>query len=536
MPNLPVELDFEVGGHALEGLEALEHGAERLNEKMEHGHELLTELLGLGGALAGAFSLGHMIEATQEHVKEVQRLSLATHQAAGEADALLEVFEAGGVEAGTATMMIQRMSMQALKLQVATEGIAGSAKQVYQQFAVLGVDLRRGVEPSLLKMAERVEKGKINAQQLAMALHIRPGMAIEYMRVLNMGPEKIREIQRELKESGAAIREQDLKNLNAQIQARAEMFASLRRVVIVIGRELTPIVTNLMEMMTARIKGWIEPAKQFGVFLARHLETAIALATILGKILLANAALQKTGLLSAGRNFIVQTATGFAGAAAVGGAAPGAALFQGLAAGAGATFALAGAAWLAVEGLNAIAHNSGGIADYLMETIEGLFTALANIFGGLTDFFKNVTSEGALGMLKSTIPLALSSLVNAITGVVEIIQGTIRWLKTTLDFALGSIPGYGGNAEYVGYGDTLSKLREENERATRARLEAMAQRAKEGKAEINQNFPNARFDITQKFEEGFDPDRILTSFTNDLKALADRGLQSGYAPLYTGRP
>lgn len=49
------------------------------------------------------------------------------------------------------------------------------------------------------------------------------------------------------------------------------------------------------------------------------------------------------------------------------------------------------------------------------------------------------------------------------------------------------------------------------------------------------DFRGSRFDITQNFAEGFDPDRIATSFTDDLSQLGEMRAQSGFAPLYSVR-
>lgn len=49
------------------------------------------------------------------------------------------------------------------------------------------------------------------------------------------------------------------------------------------------------------------------------------------------------------------------------------------------------------------------------------------------------------------------------------------------------------------------------------------------------DFRNSRFDITQQFAEGFDPDRIAVAFSQDLEAMSNAALQSGFAPLYTVR-
>lgn len=44
------------------------------------------------------------------------------------------------------------------------------------------------------------------------------------------------------------------------------------------------------------------------------------------------------------------------------------------------------------------------------------------------------------------------------------------------------------------------------------------------------DFRGSRFDITQNFAEGFDPDRIATAFSSDLSNLGEMRMQSGFAP------
>ncbi|TXH58688.1 MAG: hypothetical protein E6Q97_01470 [Desulfurellales bacterium] len=48
---------------------------------------------------------------------------------------------------------------------------------------------------------------------------------------------------------------------------------------------------------------------------------------------------------------------------------------------------------------------------------------------------------------------------------------------------------------------------------------------------VHQDFRYSRFDITQKFAEGFDPDRIASAFASDLEAMASQRLQSGFTPV-----
>lgn len=50
-----------------------------------------------------------------------------------------------------------------------------------------------------------------------------------------------------------------------------------------------------------------------------------------------------------------------------------------------------------------------------------------------------------------------------------------------------------------------------------------------------QDFRNSRFTIEQKFEEGFDPDRIAVAFAQDLGRVAEERLQSGFEPMFSVR-
>jgi hypothetical protein len=50
-----------------------------------------------------------------------------------------------------------------------------------------------------------------------------------------------------------------------------------------------------------------------------------------------------------------------------------------------------------------------------------------------------------------------------------------------------------------------------------------------------QDFRYSRFDIQQRFEEGFDPDRIAVAFATDLGRIGSQRLESGFQPLFALR-
>jgi hypothetical protein len=53
-----------------------------------------------------------------------------------------------------------------------------------------------------------------------------------------------------------------------------------------------------------------------------------------------------------------------------------------------------------------------------------------------------------------------------------------------------------------------------------------------GGAKIHQDFRGSKFTIDQKFEEGYDPDRVAVAFANDLRKIGEYRLQSGLEPMF----
>jgi hypothetical protein len=55
-----------------------------------------------------------------------------------------------------------------------------------------------------------------------------------------------------------------------------------------------------------------------------------------------------------------------------------------------------------------------------------------------------------------------------------------------------------------------------------------------GGVKVYQDFRGSKFTIDQKFEEGFDPDRVAVAFAEDLRKIGEYRLQSGFEPLFGG--
>lgn len=59
------------------------------------------------------------------------------------------------------------------------------------------------------------------------------------------------------------------------------------------------------------------------------------------------------------------------------------------------------------------------------------------------------------------------------------------------------------------------------------------ERDKQPTPHVGQDFRYSRFDITQRFAEGFDPDRVASAFADELQALSENRLESGFQPAFS---
>lgn len=540
-----VGLEFEVNEHeAVSAIEHISQAAEHLHHRWEGLAESLIEVTGLAGAMAGAFSLTKMVEATEERIALVQRLNIATGLAAGKADGLMESFERVGMRGEEAAVIIQRMSLQALKMDEASNGMAGGARMAVEQFRLLGVDLRRGTVPALMQMAERVKAGHLSAAMLQRAIRMWPQQAQMFVRYLKQGPEAIREILEEVQRSGSAITSQDIERYNQFIAAKAQLKAVMERMTIDVGRPFFTIITQLMKSMSGSVHNWAQGAKEFGSFLISYMTEALWIARKLGETMALNYAMTKltgAGLLGQGAK-LVQRTGGFvaAGSGMVGGNFGSAfAMVRSGAAGtmqilsmAGRLTVVLGLIALIIAGIHAVMENVGGARDMLVEALDNIVAALENLFAPLAGLFEDGgPGSQVLLFLETLLPNVLNILGNSLAGLIEIVQVVIRYIHALTSWDTGMM-----SKGPLGMWEQISDdVRAENEARVRARLRARAsgERAVEGRGDVNQHFYSPRFDITQKFEEGFDPDRILTSFTRDLAALGERSMQSGFAPGFT---
>ena len=147
---------------------------------------------------------------------------------------------------------------------------------------------------------------------------------------------------------------------------------------------------------------------------------------------------------------------------------------------------------------------------YLAQPISEAWAAIYNFF---VTYFVNPVKEALAAVFKW-----LSPYIEALTG---------------MKFDLGAVQPLADMVVKAWKKTEVSAL--EVSKVLRHQQDRQAETTADRPPAPNYDFRNSRFDITQKFAEGFDPDRIALAFSSDLAALGERKLQSGFSPLYSVR-
>lgn len=562
-----VQADFKV--NAAPGLAAIE----RLSAGFDRISRTVGTLAAVGGSLAGAFSLQKIVETTKEHYGAVKRLSQLTGLSTEKADGLTEAFGKVGIGIGEAEQILLGMSRRASMMDLSMQGVMRSGGGTKALFRALGVDIRKGPEEALIRLSALYRAGKVDVTQLGAAFGVPRTAALDFANLLRRGPEYLKETIAEAKKFG--IREDQMKAFSRMKLAGAEAAEAFEQMQVVIGGELLPILAELMESATAKIKEWMPHVRAFGAFLRDNLSAALRTVVTIGKAMIANYAIMKaTAALQlkavgaapgAPGGFGVSGLLGHLKKFALGGAAPGygaiartgnvlgrvpglAGTFGGFAGMGNVTMLLrvfsavgrltliGAAAMIAWKAFGAIRDNALGVRDRLLEfwnRLKGHFAVIAKLFAPVGKLFGK---DGAVGKFFTVIVVgAIDALMMAVDGLMQFIEMMVIFWKRVIDEPsrlLHPIDTLGDAAiEAAKMHRDAMKAQESERLATRATdLKTPAERGG-----TSFNFPNARFDIVQKFEEGYDPDRIAVAFANDIAALGERRLQSGFSPLYAVR-
>lgn len=636
-----VNTTFRVTDKATTPLQKMLGTASRVNSTFNHLSHTLTDLVGLGGLVGGALTLKGAWEGATEYAKKVKDISELTGMAADKTDGMLNAMRSQGVELNDAERVIMILSKRGAAFQQQMAGAQANAGGMTRMMVKMGVDLRKGPEKALLQMSAAVKKGKIDAGQLMRTFGVPMTAVNDMMDFLGEGPEEIQRSIDKLKKSGQALNADNISAFSRMSKATRQIKMAWDRMALMFGRELFPVVADLMEQISKKMPGWIDKAKEFGKWLKLHLNDAIGLASKLGKILLANAILQKvTGkgigdhgesMLGKVGRFVFKgpgsgpkaigsalmktdvkaTSTVIAGSLKRGFAglmSSPKALWGGLKAAPGAIKALPERAAMGLlRGIPGLLTGGGGMLGKLkggmnmstllqplvffvtrggpiiarLALLIGRFTLIGAVIGaivmvvmktydmitkntmGVRDmivgFWTQVQArvavikdllEPVLAWFRDDGPIGhffITTIYESIKNAVLVADGLLHLLQTmilmfakmknnfwqVLKSPIDSFKAAWDEA------DKLTMAKAKQQAAARAKAEAdeeKRQKAASKKPPGNiYDFRGSRFDVTQNFAEGFDPDRIAVAFSSDLAKLGDRKIQSGFTPLYSVR-
>lgn len=209
---------------------------------------------------------------------------------------------------------------------------------------------------------------------------------------------------------------------------------------------------------------------------------------------------------------------------------------------------------LVIDPLFAFAEVILTAASYIIEYLEDpivwigtaigdLATSIGEVLGPIIDLV-----SGILGMFGSTLGDFVMPVLKGLGYVIGLVIEGLAKLLSTIGMGLRTLVGEGARTQ----GETARATGEQNwfQRTVGSIRDRLAERNAAGNAAavargpgdraagrgqgatVNQDFRNSKFNITNKFAEGFDPDRIAVAFAQDVGRAATRRGSSGLTPLY----
>jgi hypothetical protein len=197
------------------------------------------------------------------------------------------------------------------------------------------------------------------------------------------------------------------------------------------------------------------------------------------------------------------------------------------------------------------------VVDTVLTQVWPMFTGLATSVAGLVQaigsFLAPIIRLLGAGLIwvyshvSAYLMPAVNGVVDALKWLIDGIAKVLRWIGRHADGAANNLlgprmnEGAGQSADLMGRLDGMMAALTRNTQATEQQVQAQtnanranrrATPAARGGNNTHNDFRNSRFQITQKFAEGFDPDRVAIAFARDLEAAADQRLQSGLEPAF----
>lgn len=558
-----VGTEFSVTDRATTQMTAMAGQAGLLSKKFNAASAIVGTFAGVAAVAGGAFSAVKAIKGTQDLLENVKKVQDYTRMSAESAGGLLDAMEQSGIEGAEGVRSLMMMSKAGQRMEMSMMGSGRHLGYQARMFKQMGIDLHKGPEASLRRMAELSKKGQLSQAQLSIMFRMNGETARKFSNMLARGPEYIQKHTAEFKKLQIATqenvdRQRRIKELTFGIKST---WSSIQQVIAV---QLLPVLERVLESVKVGLDSWLPKAQAFGEMLGGFLKDHLSAAMKLGKILLLNFALMKAsggaGVLDVGKKAVGVgwKATGAVASMATRGlgAIPGMAAITGIFGKLGTAAPMlfkfvTGALRLSIIGIGITGivvlittawrmfqKNIGGFRDLVMVW----FARLKDRLSVFIDLFTETFGEGSTlaNFFTAIIPPifnALAAVTDAILQVLQVIMVVVREVIKSPGRLVTDLFGLFADANAEVNARILQK---EQQRGQREADRAVAKKTKasdtpETRQAPYNDFRGSKFDIEQKFAEGFDPDRIAVAFSNDLAALADRRLQPGLSPLFAVR-
>lgn len=563
---------------------------ERVNRVFDHASDVLGEFASVASVVGGAFTLGKALETTNEYMRSIDRISTLTKLTTQRTDGLLEAMDSFGIEGETAERVLLGISRTTANMETHMNAFGQTTGTAASMLRGMGVDLKKGPIESLEGMSRAVQKGKLGVAELGMAFGVPRNQTIALYKMLQKGPEYIRENIKEAERFGVTF--EDMQAFKRMKAAQNDIGTAWKRINLIIGAQLMPFVAELLEGGAKRLKGWVEQAREFGSTMRDFLSEHYRLLVRIGQVMLANYTIERaTGkglsenltdhgskllqflfpgggagrFLGPGKKVesgirsgeIITTASGGAMAArqvalmnrdstsgiwtSVSALAT---RLKPLVAGLGRATAIGLTIAYVVKAFYMIKDNTLQIRDYIVYAWNRTVDAVTAIGESLAPLFGAVSAGGALAKIgqffEESIAGVIMGLGEMVAGVMKMTLFVIKMTETFTDRSSGMQRAVGEFGHFAVAEQltemALAKAAGERRRAEDLRL--MDSRFKMQRAVPSErdrqpyfDFRGSRFDIKQAFAD-VDPDRIAVAFADSLGTMGERRVQSSFAPLW----
>lgn len=191
--------------------------------------------------------------------------------------------------------------------------------------------------------------------------------------------------------------------------------------------------------------------------------------------------------------------------------------------------------------LGVVVQIANELFEQLQPALMGLWEAVGDLFESIGAFLGPIIKilgfalYGVWSIVKDSVVPAFMWFVDAVRDVITDIAHFLKFLGGAMTEALASTVSEikaPGAAEAKGpFAALLDAFKNPHHDAVTKRELGPGSRGGGGRAV--QDFRFSKFEISQKFAEGFDPDRIAVAFASDLGKVGERKMQSGFAPLFS---